>query len=112
MIVLTDAHVAEIISALKSHEEAIIKEAGEEVRGGRWSVSAREAHDRTHQALVGFIEERDRYPGTDHVLESQGPKETWPTTDEDRVEFVDWQYEVGNGDTVLGFREWQRTKED
>lgn len=31
---------------------------------------------------------------------------TWPETDQERADFTDWQYEVGNGDTILGFRDW------
>lgn len=31
---------------------------------------------------------------------------TWPEDDAERVAFVDWQYEVANGYTVLGFRQW------
>lgn len=30
----------------------------------------------------------------------------WPQSDQERIDFVDWQYEVSNGDTVLGFRDW------
>lgn len=33
-------------------------------------------------------------------------KPTWPTTDAERIDYVDWQYEVANGDTVLDFRDW------
>lgn len=31
---------------------------------------------------------------------------TWPETTEERNRFADWQYEVANADTVLGFRDW------
>lgn len=31
---------------------------------------------------------------------------TWPETDQERDDFKDWQFEVSNGDTVLGYREW------
>ena len=31
---------------------------------------------------------------------------TWPETDAERNAFTDWQYEVGNGDTLRGFRDW------
>ena len=31
---------------------------------------------------------------------------TWPETDAERAAYAAWQYEVGNGDTVLGFRDW------
>ena len=31
---------------------------------------------------------------------------TWPETDPERDAFTDWQYEVSQGDTVLGFRDW------
>lgn len=31
---------------------------------------------------------------------------TWPETDEERERYTDWQYEVGNGETILGFRDW------
>lgn len=33
-------------------------------------------------------------------------RKTWPTTDAERSAYRDWQYEVANGDTVLGFRDW------
>lgn len=31
---------------------------------------------------------------------------TWPETAEERARYSDWQYEVANGDTILGFRDW------
>jgi len=31
---------------------------------------------------------------------------TWPETDAERDVFTDWQYAVGNGDTLRGFRDW------
>lgn len=31
---------------------------------------------------------------------------TWPETDAEKNAFTDWQYEVGNGDTLRGFRDW------
>ena len=31
---------------------------------------------------------------------------TWPENAQERSDFSDWQYEVSNGDTVLGFRDW------
>jgi len=31
---------------------------------------------------------------------------TWPETDAERDAFTDWQYQVGNGDTLRGFRDW------
>lgn len=37
---------------------------------------------------------------------SATPSTSWPTTDEEREAFSDWQYEVANGDTTAGFREW------
>lgn len=33
-------------------------------------------------------------------------KETWPQTDEEKAALSDWQDYVGNGDTLLGFRDW------
>ena len=33
-------------------------------------------------------------------------RKTWPTSPAEELAFKDWQYEVANGDTVLGFREW------
>lgn len=32
---------------------------------------------------------------------------TWPDNDTDRTAMRDWKYEVSNGDTLLGFRDWQ-----
>ena len=32
---------------------------------------------------------------------------TWPDNDTDRTAMRDWQCEVSNGDTLLGFRDWQ-----
>lgn len=34
------------------------------------------------------------------------PPKTWPDTDAERQAFVDWQYEVGQGDTLHGFRDY------
>jgi hypothetical protein len=31
---------------------------------------------------------------------------TWPETEAEKYAFTDWQYEVGNGDTLRGFRDW------
>lgn len=31
---------------------------------------------------------------------------TWPENAQERSDFSDWQYEVANSDTVLGFRDW------
>ena len=31
---------------------------------------------------------------------------SWPSTDEEREAFRNWQYEVANGDTTLGFDDW------
>lgn len=35
----------------------------------------------------------------------------WPETDEEKVAFVDWQYEVANADTCVGFRDWFTSRE-
>lgn len=35
----------------------------------------------------------------------------WPQSDQERINFVDWQYEAGNGGTVLGFRDWVSHRE-
>lgn len=43
---------------------------------------------------------------TDPLSQWRAISTTWPTTDEERTSFADWQYEVSNGDTTLGFREW------
>ena len=37
---------------------------------------------------------------------------TWPESPEEQVDYVDWQYEVANGDTVLGFRDWIVNREE
>jgi len=37
---------------------------------------------------------------------------TWPETDAEKNAFVDWQYEVGNGDTLRGFRDWLTAKQE
>jgi hypothetical protein len=37
---------------------------------------------------------------------------TWPENDAEREAYADWQYEVTNGDTLLGFREWLTHRED
>lgn len=46
------------------------------------------------------------------VQNEENSASVWPDNDEERIRFVDWQYEVGNGDTVLGFRDWLTAKED
>jgi len=35
---------------------------------------------------------------------------TWPENDEERTAFADWQYEVANGDTHQGFRDWMAAR--
>lgn len=37
---------------------------------------------------------------------------TWPDTEQEKVAYVDWQYEAGNGDTILGFRDWLAHRAD
>ena len=37
---------------------------------------------------------------------------TWPETDAEHDAFTDWQYAVGNGDTLRGFRDWLAAKEE
>jgi hypothetical protein len=34
------------------------------------------------------------------------PAKTWPENDAERDAFVDWQFEVSQGDTLRGFRDW------
>jgi len=41
-----------------------------------------------------------------------GPVPTWPDTEAERTDFRDWQYEVANGDTLLGYRPWVAAKHD
>lgn len=36
----------------------------------------------------------------------------WPETDEERVSFVDWQTDVDEGNTHLGFRDWLENQEE
>lgn len=37
---------------------------------------------------------------------------TWPLTSAERVAFADWRYEAGNGDTILGFRDWVEHRDE
>ena len=37
---------------------------------------------------------------------------TWPETEAEKYAFTDWQYEVGEGDTLRGFRDWLAAKEE
>jgi len=37
---------------------------------------------------------------------------TWPETTAEKDAFIDWQYEVGNGDTLRGFRDWLAAKQE
>lgn len=39
---------------------------------------------------------------------------TWPRDDAEHELFTDWQFEVGNGNTLMGFRDWiaHVTRED
>lgn len=37
---------------------------------------------------------------------------TWPRDDHERELFTDWQYEVANGDTLMGFRDWMTVCKD
>lgn len=36
----------------------------------------------------------------------------WPENDRDRADYEDWQHDVSNGDTVLGFRDWVAHREE
>lgn len=36
----------------------------------------------------------------------------WPETDDEREEFLEWQHDVGEGNTNLGFRDWLTAKID
>ena len=40
------------------------------------------------------------------------PVKTWPDTPEERLAFIGWQYEVENGDTLRGFRDWLAAKQE
>lgn len=40
------------------------------------------------------------------MTDTDRPTETWPRTAAERNSYHDWRYEVANGDTVLGFRDW------
>jgi hypothetical protein len=40
------------------------------------------------------------------------PVKTWPDTPEERLAFIEWQYEVEAGDTLRGFRDWLAAKEE
>lgn len=39
-------------------------------------------------------------------VSSTNDSSPWPTTDRERVKYADWQGEVGDGNTHLGFRAW------
>lgn len=34
------------------------------------------------------------------------PATPWPVTDDEKIAFVDWQADVAEGNTTLGFRDW------
>ena len=40
------------------------------------------------------------------------PVKMWPDTPEERLAFIGWQYEVENGDTLRGFRDWLAAKQE
>lgn len=44
------------------------------------------------------------------VAEPAAPS-VWPETDAEKIAFTDWQHEVSNGDTSVGFREWFTNRE-
>jgi len=45
------------------------------------------------------------------VLQANGgQRRGFPVAEDEMDAYLDWKYEVGNGDTLLGFREWQENK--
>lgn len=45
-------------------------------------------------------------PADTGTSDAQTSAATWPEDDDERAAFGDWQYEVANSDTLLGFRDW------
>lgn len=48
----------------------------------------------------------DDAPADTGTSDAQTSAATWPEDDDERAAFGDWQYEVANSDTLLGFRDW------
>lgn len=46
------------------------------------------------------------YYGETIGADDDEPAPVWPENDDERASFADWQREVGEGDTVRGFRDW------
>jgi hypothetical protein len=59
-------------------------------------------------ATVAEIADEIIHQVREHVAQTPvvTPVKTWPETAAERDAFVDWQYEVEQGDTLRGFRDW------
>lgn len=46
------------------------------------------------------------YVSADQARRTTPPPSVWPETDEETKAFVDYKFEVANGDTAASFRDW------
>lgn len=64
--------------------------------------------DTAEEALAHYRENFEDAPIWETLAPAveQTPVPTWPENDSEREAFDDWRHEAGNGDTLLGFRDW------
>lgn len=54
----------------------------------------------------------DKQQGEQVTIITTTTSSTWPNDPTENASFKDWQYEVANGDTILGFRDWLTANKD
>lgn len=74
----------------------------------RWVAEPERVWTCPELATVAEIADEIIHQVREHVVQTPvvTPAKTWPETDAEKDAFTDWQYEVGNGDTLRGFRDW------
>lgn len=68
--------------------------------------------DDPEDALQIFRENYEDEPSVTPTATDDAPTPTWPENEDERNDFCDWQFEVGNGDTLLGFRDWMSHRDE
>jgi len=63
-------------------------------------------------AVLAAVDGEEPDPATTTVAAADGHQPTWPDTGAERADYKDWRYEVGNGDTVLGYRDWVANRDE
>lgn len=89
-----------------------LPEPGQEVSGLRKAIEVAGVIDGDFQRVTSKARSLGLLPKDAPSDDSaEGPTgrrspSPWPETDEERVAYVDYQYEVANGDTPASFRDW------